>query len=140
MLKNTCIPLFKPGNDITVRTTEAVTGKRFADIGGNIQSGPTITSVNLPATFDGGNIQAKICEAKKRAIGVFAYDRAEGESVEVLRGSGVVLPVTAGGAITAGEEVEVGAEGKVVKLNAGVAVGKAYTTAANNEDCFVSLY
>ncbi len=140
MQKNTCIPMFKPGQDITGHTTAPVVGKTFANISGNIQSGPTITSVNLPSSYDGGNFQVATCAVKLRAIGVFAYDRAEGEPVPIIRGSGTILPVTAGGAITAGEEVEVGAEGKAVKLAAGVAVGKAYTTAASGEDCFVSLY
>jgi hypothetical protein len=139
-MNNPCIPLFKPGKDITGHTTAAVVGKTFANISGNIQSGPTITSTALPATYDGGNFQVATCAAKARAIGVFAYDRAEAEKVPILRGSGLIVPVTASGAITAGEEVEVGAEGKAAKLAAGVAVGKAYTTAANGEDCFVSLY
>jgi hypothetical protein len=140
MPNNTCIPLFKPGKDITGHCSAAVVGKTFLDISATIQSGPTITSVSLPSTYDGGNIVVKTCAAKKRAIGVAAYDRAENEKVPILRGSGLVVPVTAGGAITAGEEVESDAGGKAIKLAAGVAIGKAYTTAAEGEDVFVSLY
>jgi hypothetical protein len=141
MSTHTCIPLFKSGKDITGHTTAAVVGKTFADISGNIQSGPAITSVNLPATFDAGNFQVATCAAKKRAIGVFAYDRASGEAVPIMRGSSLVLPVTAGGAIVAGEEVESDAEGRAVKLAAGVPLGKAYTTVAGEkEDVYISLY
>jgi hypothetical protein len=137
---NTCIPLFKPGKDLPVHTSEAVKGKTFADISANIQSGPAISSVNLPSTYDGGNFVVGTCAVKKRAIGIFASDAASGANTAVLRGSGLVAPVIAGGAITAGKEVEVGAEGKAIELAAGVAVGKAYTTAASGEDCYVSLY
>ncbi len=140
MPANTCIPLFKPGQDITGHCSAAVVGKTFLDIAATIQSGPTITSVNLPATYDGGNIVVKTCAAKKRTVGIAAYDRAEGEKVPILRGSGLIAPVTAGAAITAGEEVESNATGKAIPLAAGVAVGKAYTTAAEGEDVFVSLY
>jgi uncharacterized protein DUF2190 len=140
MSAKACIPLFKDGKDISGHTTAAVVGKTFADISGNIQSGPEITSVSLPETYDGGNFEVAGCEAKKRAIGVFAYDAASGVTVPIMRGSGLILPVVAGGAITAGEEVEVGAESKAVKIGSGVAVGKAYTTAASGKDCYVSLY
>lgn len=140
MPANTCIPLFKPGQDITGHCSAAVVGKTFLDIAATIQSGPAITTVNLPTTYDGGNIVVKTCAAKKHPIGVAAYDRAEGEKVPILRGSGLVVPVTAGGAITAGEEVESNATGLAIKLAAGVAAGKAINTAAEGEDVFVSLY
>lgn len=140
MSAKVCTPMFDDAKDISGHTTAEVKGKTFADISGNIQSGPAITSVNLPSTYDGGNIQVATCAAKKRAEGVFAYDAAEAVTVPIKRGSGKVLPVVAGGAITAGEEVEVGAEGKAVKLASGIAVGKAYTTAASGEDCFIRLY
>lgn len=141
MLKNVCNPLFDAGmKPTTGHTTAAVVGKTLADISGDIQSGPGITTVALSTTFDGGNIQVATCAAKKHAIGVFAYDRAEGEPVPVLYAAGAVLPVTAGEAITAGWELESNAEGKVVKLAAGTAIGKAVATAENNKDCFVRLY
>ena len=50
------------------------------------------------------------------------------------------MPVTAGAAITAGAEVEVGASGKAITLASGKAVGRALTTAANNADVYVRLY
>jgi hypothetical protein len=141
MLKNVCHPMFaEPDEPITGHTTAAVVGKTFANISGNIQSGPNIETVALPTTYDGGNIQVATAAAKSKPIGVFAYDRAEGEPVQVLHSTGLVIPVTAGEAITAGDQVEVGAEGKAIKLAAGVAAGKAFTTAAINTDCFIHLY
>ena len=140
MSTNVCTPLYRPGDEITGHTSAAVVGKTFADISGNIQSGPQVESVSLPSTFDGGNIVVATCAAKLKPIGVFAYDRTEGEAVTLLCTPGLVVPVTAGGAITAGEEVEVGAEGKAVKLGEGKAAGRAFTTAASGKDCFVRLY
>lgn len=139
MLNNVCRPMFGADKPITYHTTAAVVGKTFANVSGNIQSGPNIESVSLPSTFDGGNLQAATCAAKAKPIGVFAYDRAEGEPVPVLYETGAVLPVTAGEALTAGEPVEVGANGKAVKLAAGIKAGTATTTAANGKDCFVRL-
>lgn len=140
MPTNQCIPLFKGGNvPVTVRVTANVTGKTFGAISANIQSGPDITSTALPTTWDGGNLQAATCTAAAKADGVFAYDQTSGEIVP-LHGSDAVVPVTAGAAITAGQEVEVGTGGKAIPLASGKAVGKATTTAANNADCYVRLY
>jgi hypothetical protein len=139
-LTNVCHPMFKGGDPITGHTSAAVVGKTFADISATIQSGPNITTVALSTTFDGGNIVVATCAAKKRAIGVFAYDRAINEPVPILYSAGAILPLTSGEALTAGEEVEVGAGGKPVKLAAGIAVGKVVTTAGNNEDVFIRLY
>lgn len=140
MLNNVCHPMFKGGDPITGHTSAAVVGKTFADISGPIQSGPNITTVALSTAFDGGNLVVATCAAKGKPIGVFAYDRAINEPVTILYSAGGVLPLTAGEAITAGEEVEVGPAGKPIKLAAGKAVGKAVTTAANGEDVFVRLY
>jgi hypothetical protein len=139
-LNNVCHPMFGTGEPITGHTSAAVVGKTFAAISGPIQSGPNITTVALSTTFDGGNIVVATAAAKAKAIGVFAYDRAINEPVPVLYKAGGVLPLTAGEAITAGEQVEVGAAGKPIKLAAGTAVGVAVTTAANGEDVFIRLY
>lgn len=137
---NTCTPLFDGGDDpITVRASAGVTGKRFGAISANIQSGPDITTAVLPTTWDGGNLQAATCGAGLKADGVFAYDAASGAIVPFWQ-SGNVVPVTAGGTVTAGQEVEVGATGKAITLAAGKAVGKAYTSAVLDADCYVELY
>jgi hypothetical protein len=140
-LKNVCVPLYaEPDEPLTGHTTAAVVGKTFANISADIQSGPGITAVALATAFDGGNISVATCAAKAKPIGVFAFDRAEGEPVTIYTSPNLVVPVTAGEAITAGEEVESDAGGKAIKLAAGKAAGKAYTTAASGKDCFVRLY
>lgn len=142
---NICVPLFKSGEkDVTVRTTAAVVGKTFGAISANIQSGPVITTATLPATFDGGNLQAATCGAGVKPDGVFAYDAAINTIVPLIRQIATV-PVTAGAAITAGVEVMSDAAGKAVPWTsaAGEAnrkAGKAVTTAALNADCYVELY
>ena len=72
--------------------------------------------------------------------GVSGRDAAVGELVDVKRGKDRVTFVTAGGAIAAFEEVEVGANGQAVKKASGVAVGYAVTAAASGTDAEISLY
>jgi hypothetical protein len=72
--------------------------------------------------------------------GVAAYDAASGGRVAVIRGKGVILPITAGAGITALAEVEVGTGGKVVTKASGVAVGRALETGTNNNPVMVDLY
>jgi hypothetical protein len=122
MPSNVCIPLFKGGHkDTTVRVTADVTGKTLGTISATIQSGPTITTVTLPATYDGGNLQAATCGLGGRADGVFAYDALSGAVVPLLR-SGNVLPITSGAAVTANDEVQSDASGKVIPVAAVAAV------------------
>ena len=126
-MANECIPLYQPGKHITAAVATAVTGKTFVDI-----SGQTLN----PAT--GALISVAPAAAAGKTLGVAAFDAAAGAQVSVI-GEGVV-PVTAGAAITAGVEVEVGASGKAITLASGKAVGRALTTAANNADVYVRLY
>ena len=126
-MANECIPLYQPGKHITTAVATAVTGKTFVDI-----SGATLN----PAT--GALISVAPATAAGKVLGVAAFDAAVGAQVPVI-GEGVV-PVTAGAAITAGAEVEVGAGCKAITLASGKAVGRALTTAANNADVYVRLY
>lgn len=126
-MANECIPLYQPGKHITAAVATAVTGKTFVDI-----SGATLN----PAT--GALISVAPATAAGKVLGVAAFDAAVGAQVSVI-GTGVV-PVTAGAAITAGAEVEVGTGGKAITLASGKAVGRALTTAANNADVYVGLY
>lgn len=124
-MANECTPLFRPGRDITVLTTAAVTGKTFVDVS---------------ATRDAstGLIKVATAAAGAKAIGVAVRDAAIGTTVAILRGG--ILPVTAGGAIAAGAEVEVGASGRAITLASGKAVGKAVETGTNGNDVFIDLY
>lgn len=128
-----CTPLFLPGTELTGYATAPVVGKTFADISADIQSGPL-----LSPTSEGGNISVATCAAAARALGVFKTDGAQGDKVGIHLGG--VVPVTAGAAITAGQEVQAGAAGTAVPLAAGRPAGKAVTAAANNTDVFVRLY
>lgn len=134
---NECIPRYEGAyaQKLTSHALVAVTGKRFVGPLGPPQSGPGIQDVGT-----GGNMQIQALPAAGGDVGgVAQWDAAIGEKVGVYRGAGVVVPVTAGAAVTAGQKVQVDAAGKVIPLAAGKEVGVAMTTAALNADCFVSL-
>lgn len=122
-MANECQPLFRPGNDITAVATAAVTGKRFVDISAT-RGSDGLCRVGPPA-------------AGAAAFGVAAYDALTGERLGVLRAG--VLPVTAGGSITAGAEVQVTATGSVVALSSGRSVGKVIEAATAGQDVMVAL-
>lgn len=126
---STTIPnpsVYDPGADITAEATGAVTAKRFVKISGNRTSG--------------GNIAVTAAAAGDRPCGVAGNDAAVGELVRVVRGNSRVVKVTAAGAIAAGAEVQVGANGTAATKAAGVAVGYAVTGAADAADAQISLY
>ncbi len=124
-MANECTPLFKPGNDITVLTTEAVTGKTFVRISGDPDA--------RTGLFKGG-----AAAAGSRPFGVASRTTASGGQLLVYRAG--ILPVTAGAAITAGQEVEVGANGRAIPLNTGKSVGLAVQGAANGADALIALH
>lgn len=67
-----------------------------------------------------------------------SYDEHSTERmVNVIR-RGAIARVCSGAAITAGEEVEVGASGKAVKLNEGIAVGRCLVT-VGSADLFTEI-
>ncbi|PKV80906.1 capsid cement protein [Nocardia fluminea] len=123
-MANECTPLFQPGKDVTVLLTGAVVGKTFVAISA------------APDTY--GQLKGVTCTAAARAFGVAARDAASGARV-LVRKKGIV-PVTAGGTIAVGAEVEVGASGKAVTLASGKAVGQAVSAGTNNADVLVDLY
>ena len=128
-MANHCIPLYRPGADITAQTTAAVTGKTFVDVSGPVNP------------VDGTLLRVAPCAAGAKALGVAVRDAANGARVAVITGSGHVVPVTCAAAITAGQEIEVGAGGKAAVLASGKAVGRAWsTTTAANADVFGELY
>ncbi|MEU4781034.1 DUF2190 family protein [Micromonospora sp. NPDC023633] len=114
-MANECIPFYEPGRRITGHATAAVTGCRFVGISGNRQAD--------------GSISVAHATAAGKAFGVAAYDAATGEKVGILRGSGFIVPVTAAAALTAGQGVEVGANGQAAVLAAGIRVGTVVTAA-----------
>lgn len=126
-MANECIPLFRPGQDITGQTTTAVTGKTFVDI-----------TATRDATT--GLIKVGTATAAGLSFGVAAYDAASGGRVAIVRGKGAIVPVTAGGTIAAGAEVEVGATGRAVTKAAGIARGRAVEAGTSGNDVFIELY
>lgn len=126
-MANECTPLFRPGADVTCLTTAAVTGKTFVDISATRDASSGLIKV-APATAAG------------LSFGVATYDAANGARVPVIRGKGSIVPVTAGGTIAAGAEVEVGSGGKAVTLASGKPRGRAVEAGTNNNDVFVELY
>ncbi len=123
-MANECKPLFRPGHEVTVLTTGAVTGSTF---------------VGVSATRDAttGLVKVTTATSAAKAFGVATADIANGAKGSVLREG--ILFVTAGGAITAGAQVEVGSNGKAVALASGVAVGTALETGSNNNPVLVAL-
>lgn len=125
-MANECIPLYRPGHDLTAVTTGAVTGKTFVDYSAGITTG--LPSVNT-ATAAG------------KVAGVAAFDAASGARVAFMRGKGMVVPMTCGaGGVTALAEVEVGANGRPVTAASGVKVGRALSTAAAGAEILIELY
>lgn len=118
--------VYDPGADITALATATVTARRFLAISGNRSSG--------------GNISVAPATAAGRTCGVAGNDAAPGELVRLVRGASRVVKVTASGAIAAGAEVQVGANGDAATKAAGVAVGYAITGAADGADAEISLY
>ncbi|WP_111512238.1 capsid cement protein [Mycobacterium kyogaense] len=118
--------VYEPGQDITGQATGAVTARRFVKISGN--------------RTNGGNVAVTAAAAGDRALGVAGHDAAVGDLVRVVRGASRVVKVTASGAIAAGAEVQVGANGTAATKAAGVAVGYAITGAVDTADAEISLY
>lgn len=126
-MSNECIPLYTPGATVTAEVAAAdVKGKTFVDLSGGMAGG-------LP--------KVKTATAASLKWGVAVRDGKVGGRVPVIRAKGVILPVTAGAAFAAGDELEVGAGGKAVKFNAGTKVGRALDAAtAADKDVFIELY
>ncbi|MGX9297492.1 capsid cement protein [Tsukamurella paurometabola] len=123
-MANEAKPLFRPGANVTAVTTAAVTGKTFV-------------GVSATRDTDSGLVKVAPATGAAKPFGVAGYDAASGATLPVLRGG--ILFVTAGGAIAAGAQVEVGAGGKAVTLASGVAVGVALETGTANNDVLIAL-
>lgn len=134
---NQCLPFHEGGPAITCKATGAITGKRLVKVSANRDA-----SVLLNTSSGGGNIKADTATAALGThIGVAAYDAASGTLFKVwLKGVGLVLPITASGAITAGTQVEADTGGKVKTLASGVPVGLAVADAADTADAEILLY
>lgn len=122
-MANEVQPLFRPGSDVTAVVTAAVTGGTFVGPDGR--------------DSDTGQLKAKTATAAKSVLGVAAFDADKDGAVAVLRGG--ILPVTAGGTIAVGAQVEVGSDGKAVALASGIAVGVALEAGASGKSVLIAL-
>lgn len=141
---NEAIPVYEAAytQKITVFFTGAVVGKTFCGPLTTFQSGPLALSADpLPAN-DGGNVQcAGVPAAAGEVAGVVMYDTPINSRGGILRGAGTMVPVTSGAAVTAGNELQVDASGRVVPYGSGRKVGKAHNTVgAAGADVVVELY
>ncbi len=131
-MANDCIPIYRPGEDVTGRASAAITGKRFLKISGNRTSGP-----GLSATAEGGLYQVAPCDAASHPVGVAKYDAASGKNVGII--STGVVPVTCGATITAGQAVQSDATGQAIPLAAGVKAGVAMSAGVTASDVEIKL-
>lgn len=135
-MANECVAYYEDAERITVECTGAVVGKRFVTISADKRAG----SLALSADALGGNIRVAQSVAGDRALGVADRDCPSGGRVGIYVHSAIV-PVTAGAAITAGQEVQADATGRAIPLAAGKALGIAvFAQATVNNDVGVRLY
>ena len=114
-------------SDVTFTATAAVVGKRF------------VAPSNSRETAIGGNYRMAHCAAGAKPSGVATYDVASGAKGSQVGTPGRIVPVTAGGTIAAGAQVEVGADGKAIALASGIPAGQALTAATNGNDAEIKL-
>jgi hypothetical protein len=147
---NECIPIKSPALTFAalVESGGSVTGKCFVKVsqprsGGGL-NGLSTDVHNLPIV--------EICDtAGEAAIGVAANDAASGAVVSVFKiGNGIVLPITAGANITAGQEVQCDANGQAIPyappttttatpLPTVRVLGYALDSASSGQDCEICL-
>jgi hypothetical protein len=73
------------------------------------------------------------------AYGVTQGFVANGSDADIVRKG--IVPVVAGGTVTEGQQVEiVGATGQVQNKNAGVAVGRAFSSGANGDVVLIDIH
>lgn len=129
MSLNTQLPIidvFSPGRDLTGVSTTTVVPFTFLAIAG--------------ARDSSGALKVTTATAAGQTCGVCKYGVDAGQLTGIARGNARVVWVTAGAAITAGQQVQVGAGGTAVPLTSGAAVGYAIDTAASGALAAISLY
>lgn len=120
------VPHFDVGPAVTAHANVALTGGRFCDVVG--------------ATVD-GNIRVGKPTAAATVFGVLARDAAANDKVGVYAGKGLIIAVdNTAAAITAGQELEVDAEGRVLTKAAGRAVARALNDAASSTSVLLQTY
>jgi hypothetical protein len=128
-MANDAIPFWEDADRFTGIATVAVVGKTCADISAPMDH---VTQGASPGP------QVATCAAGVRPCGVFAWDAQPGSVVTVIVAG--TIPITAGAAINAGQEVEVDASGHVIPHAAGTPAGKCWDTVAQGADAPIFLY
>ncbi|HEX4501100.1 MAG TPA: capsid cement protein [Scandinavium sp.] len=137
---NLANPFYEEGDELTGYCTAAVTGMTFVKISGPRQpGGPNLVNSAITDSVVGGNVSIAPCVSGDKVLGVAMYDQALGNLVPVFRHP-KVMPVTAGAAIVAGQEVQADANGNAIPVAAGKAAGLALDSCASGGIAQVSLY
>lgn len=106
------LPIYKPGQAITLKASAAITGGQVVEVTGDGTVGPAGA-------------------ASTKVLGVAGFDAAINDNVTVY--AGAVQHCTASGAITAGDTVQAAASGKVA-TGTTAPIGLALSTAADAAD------
>jgi len=140
MVGNLCTPYYEPGSRVTGRATgAAVVGKTFVTVAANKDPG----SRELDTGATGGNVKIKTAVAADatagKVLGVAEHDAPQDKTTPILAG-GFVVPVTAGAALSAGDLVTAGANGKAVAAATNRPAGISLSNAAIDQDAIIRLF
>lgn len=124
--QNELQPLYEPGKRITIVADGAVSGRRAVK-----------TNASKGMGFPGANLHVIQAVAGDRPDGIACWDLATTETGQMIRDG--VVPIDAGATVTAGQEVQIDATGRVITLAAGKSIGKAWTDATVGNPCYVAL-
>jgi hypothetical protein len=131
---NVCEYYYTPGQEISgIVTTTAVVGKTFVKVNANRAAGPALNT-----SAAGGNVAIGPASAAGAPLGVARWDGAVGAIVPVVTAG--VVPVTAGGTIAAGAEVEIDSSQRAVAYSSGIKVGYCLSGATVGNDAQIKLY
>lgn len=138
---NPVIPLFEDGDRPTAAAASAVTNARFVRWATGFQAGPLLDVSSPTSPLTGGNLpQAQQCVAGERAAGVAGWDAPNaGDVFPVIAGGGFIVPMLAGGTITAGQEVQSDANGQPITLASGRPNGQALNSTTVGNTVWVQL-
>lgn len=111
------LPVFKPGQAITLKASATITGGQLVEVTGAGTVGPAGA-------------------ASTKVVGVAAFDAATNDNVTIY--SGGVQHATTAGTVTAGDVVQAGAAGTVASGTT-APIGIALTTATTGLDVRVQF-
>lgn len=125
MATNPAVPFYSEGKEFTCHVgAGGVIGKRFVMVSGNaVSERPVVITPTAGAA----------------CLGVAGFDGAAGDGVTVYRKPNV-MPVKAGAALTAGQEVQTDASGQAIVLAAGKSLGIVLADAASGADAKIALH